>query len=156
CRQEFSNLVRRATAQAQPRRGWRVRLLTAPPSPGCGGRVGSSVDARVFVKDATDLLDRRRGGLGRMTRAYDQLRFNAVDVRALVFDHSIVALLYRFTGMIECACTPGAIGVSDGVLMKGCDGSMLSRAVGITSGAPITVDLCEPCGSLGKSAGKVD
>src|SRR6267154_826712 len=60
---------------------------------------------------------------------------------------SICALLYSttpslpastgplpFTGMIECACTPGAIGVADSTLMKGFDASMLSSAVGITAG----------------------
>jgi hypothetical protein len=50
---------------------------------------------RVFVKDAADLLYCLGGSLSRVTRAHDQLGFDAVDMGALVLDYPIVAVLYR-------------------------------------------------------------
>jgi hypothetical protein len=49
----------------------------------------------MLIEDAADLLDRRGGGLGRMARTHYQLGFDAFDMRALLFDDPIVALLDR-------------------------------------------------------------
>ena len=50
------------------------------------------MDSGVFLEDAAYLLDRLGGGLSRVARMHDQLGFDAVDMRALVFDDSIITV----------------------------------------------------------------
>ena len=98
------------------------------------------MDSGMLVKDAADLLDRLGRGLSRVTRAHDQLGFDAVECALL---YSTTPSLPSSTGpspctgMIEWTFTPGAIGVADSALINRLEGSMLSSAVGITNGVPI-------------------
>jgi hypothetical protein len=62
--------------------------------------------------------------------------------RTVLGEDVVPSRMIPFTGMIECACTPAAIGVEDKVLMNGCDGSVLSSAVRITSGGSRLTNLC--------------
>ena len=70
-------------------------ITTTSASRAIGRRAGPSVDSGVLVEDAADFLDRLGRGLSRVTRTHNQLGFDAVDVRALVLDDAVVALLDR-------------------------------------------------------------
>src|SRR5271155_1246761 len=85
--------VRRTTAPSPPTRPRRRRSPTASASRRFELRAEPSVDPGVLVEDAADLLDRLGRGLGRVSRTHNQLGFDAVDVRALVLDDAVVALL---------------------------------------------------------------
>ena len=53
------------------------------------------MDSRMLIEDTADILDCLGCRLSRVTRAYDQLGFDTVDMRALVLDDAIVTALHR-------------------------------------------------------------
>ena len=72
--------------------------------------------------------------LGKYEAAF---RENEIDETVLP---NLTAEDLPFTGIIECACTPGAICNDESALMNRLEESMLSSAVGITNGVPIMLD----------------
>ena len=53
------------------------------------------MNSGVFIENASDLLNCPGSGLGRVAGMHDRLRLDALDVRALVLDDSIIAGLDR-------------------------------------------------------------